>query len=159
MPESTFWRVCDEAGVCHCDWRYTIYGCEEETIAKILYTITAIITGLLATIAVGVLYFRLNYRSQKIFEIRNGFPRPKPIESMGLFGIIFNVCKPLNNSRHEHFPPFIHQMVFYSTNDSCHPHANGYNSKSCLSFMYVCILMWSHKDKIHKLSLVFISFR
>lgn len=93
--ESTFWRICDDFGKCHCDWRYTIYDCEETEIAKILYLITAVLSGVLSVVAVMILYFRLNYRNQKIFEIRNGFPRPKPIESMGLFGIIFNVCKNL----------------------------------------------------------------
>lgn len=94
--ESTFWRVCDNFGICHCDWRYTIYDCEETEIAKILYLITAIISGILSVVAVMILYFRLNYRNQKIFEIRNGFPRPKPIESMGLFGIIFNVLQMIH---------------------------------------------------------------
>lgn len=97
QQESTFWKVCDNFGNCHCDWRYTIYGCQEESIAKILYIITTIISGILAAVAVCILYFRLNYRNQKVFEMRNGFPRPKPIESMGVFGIVFNVCMLLSS--------------------------------------------------------------
>jgi hypothetical protein len=91
--QSTFWRICDDLGECHCDFRYTIYGCEETYIAKIIYTMTAILSAVLALVAASILYFRLNYRNQKIFDIQRGFPRPKPIESMALFGTIFNLSK------------------------------------------------------------------
>lgn len=134
--ESTFWRVCDNFGICHCDWRYTIYDCEETEIAKILYLVTAIISGILSIVAVMILYFRLNYRNQKIFEIRNGFPRPKPIESMGLFGIIFNVCKkPFTCFFFSQRNNNILTVSSYSANDSCYIHSGGYHSKSCISFM------------------------
>lgn len=42
--------------------------------------------------ACGLLYHRLVNLKQQIFDCRTGFPRPKPIEAMGLFGIIFNFC-------------------------------------------------------------------
>lgn len=45
-----FWRICDDQGVCHCDWRLTIYGCEEEDQLRAMYIALAVVSGL-----VGVL--------------------------------------------------------------------------------------------------------
>lgn len=41
-----FWRICDDQGVCHCDWRLTIYGCEEEHQLRAMYIALAVVSGL-----------------------------------------------------------------------------------------------------------------
>ncbi|KAL1926794.1 hypothetical protein VTP01DRAFT_5440 [Rhizomucor pusillus] len=46
--------------------------------------------------ACGLLYHRLVNLKQQIFDCRTGFPRPKPIEAMGLFGIIFNFLRMIH---------------------------------------------------------------
>ncbi|GAA5804840.1 hypothetical protein HPULCUR_010348 [Helicostylum pulchrum] len=89
--ESTFWRVCNDAGECHCDWRYTIYDCKEETVAIAVYIATAIVSALCTIALAGILYHRIKHKKQTIFQIRNGFPRPKPIESMCFCGFIFSL--------------------------------------------------------------------
>lgn len=45
LGTSTFWRPCDENGICHCDWRLTIYYCEEEPAMKYIYIVNAVLSG------------------------------------------------------------------------------------------------------------------
>ncbi|KAI8072389.1 hypothetical protein BC940DRAFT_330549 [Gongronella butleri] len=94
-----FWRLCDtETGVCHCDLRMTIYNCVESEGLKIV-NIVDIVWSVLATfIACGILFFRITRRNQHIFDSSSGFPRPKPIDALALFGILFNVCRIINAS-------------------------------------------------------------
>lgn len=40
-----------------------------------------------------VLYWRMAYRQQKIFEMHGKVPRPRPIESMALFALFFNFTR------------------------------------------------------------------
>lgn len=96
QQNSTFWRVCDNFGNCHCDFRYTIYECQETTIMKAFYITVAAVSFILGIVNMTLLYFNMHHRNQKIFVMRNGFPRPKPIESMGMFGILLNFCKIYN---------------------------------------------------------------
>lgn len=109
-----FWRICDDQGVCHCDWRLTIYGCEEESQLRAMYIALAVVSGLVGVFgepfhnfvsrsmtlihiqyisfaAFMVLYHRVVNLKQQIFDMRTGYPRPKPIESMAVFGTIFNL--------------------------------------------------------------------
>ncbi|KAI9259790.1 hypothetical protein EDC94DRAFT_153606 [Helicostylum pulchrum] len=95
--ESTFWRVCNDAGECHCDWRYTIYDCKEETVAIAVYIATAIVSALCTIALAGILYHRIKHKKQTIFQIRNGFPRPKPIESMCFCGFIFSLLQTIRS--------------------------------------------------------------
>ncbi|CAO3648412.1 unnamed protein product [Cunninghamella blakesleeana] len=90
--EPAFWRVCDDQK-CHCDFRLTISHCEESR-ALLIVNILDIIWSVIATIiACSILYHRLYYLNQQIFDYSGTIPRPKPIESMGLFGIFFNVFR------------------------------------------------------------------
>ncbi|GAA5815421.1 hypothetical protein MFLAVUS_008929 [Mucor flavus] len=80
--QSTFWRVCDKFDTCHCDWRYTIHDCEEEDVAKVIYWIVAVVCGIFIFVTAALLYFRLIRKKQKIVELKNGFLRPRPLESL-----------------------------------------------------------------------------
>lgn len=44
-----FWKICDDNGVCHCDWRLTVYGCEEEKHMVPFYIALAAFSGLVGT--------------------------------------------------------------------------------------------------------------
>lgn len=44
-----FWKICDDNGVCHCDWRLTVYGCEEEQHMVPFYIALAAFSGLVGT--------------------------------------------------------------------------------------------------------------
>ncbi|KAI9301416.1 hypothetical protein BJ944DRAFT_252335 [Cunninghamella echinulata] len=95
--EPAFWRVCDEQK-CHCDFRMTISHCEESQ-ALLIVNILDIIWSIIATIiACSILYHRLYHRNQQIFDYSGRIPRPKPIESMGLFGIFFNIFRLIHAS-------------------------------------------------------------
>ncbi|KAI8993699.1 hypothetical protein BDB01DRAFT_777201 [Pilobolus umbonatus] len=95
-PEPHYWRPCDENGVCHCDFRFQIFDCVESEPLRQLYLATGITSGVLTVVIIIILYIRLNYRNQTIFEIRDGFPRPKPIESMAVLGAVFNLLQAVN---------------------------------------------------------------
>lgn len=50
LTQSTFWRYCDADGVCHCDWRLTITGCEEHNALKVIYIVNAVVSGLVGLV-------------------------------------------------------------------------------------------------------------
>lgn len=89
---STFWRICDNFGQCHCDFRYTVSHCQETHTGRILYIITAITSVVLGFVNLAILYFLVIRKKQSLIDFRNGFPRPRPTESMAALGVIFNAC-------------------------------------------------------------------
>ncbi|CAO3648368.1 unnamed protein product [Cunninghamella blakesleeana] len=93
--DPAFWRLCDDTG-CHCDFRLTITHCKEHKALYILNIIDIVWSSIGAIIAVGILYFRIYYRNQQIFDFSGKVPRPKPIESMAFFGVIFNLFRCIN---------------------------------------------------------------
>ncbi|ORX57369.1 hypothetical protein DM01DRAFT_1333995 [Hesseltinella vesiculosa] len=90
---TTFWRICDSQGVCHCDYRLTIYHCvEQDDFYKMnLAVIIATALGLVA--GIPMLAWRTFHHKQNIFDIREGIPRPKPVESLCFFIILFNIVR------------------------------------------------------------------
>ncbi|KAI7850626.1 hypothetical protein BDC45DRAFT_518082 [Circinella umbellata] len=93
VEQTEFLRICDDSGICHCDWRLTIHGCEEESALKVVYIVDAIASGLLAATAAFIVFQRVYYHNQTLFDCRTGIPRPKPIESMALMGIAFHILR------------------------------------------------------------------
>ena len=70
VQQKYLWTVCDVDGICHCDWRLTAKGCEQEDTIKIIYIINAVISGLVGllgkikkkkTIYVFIYKIKLNY--------------------------------------------------------------------------------------------------
>ncbi|KAG2219417.1 hypothetical protein INT45_010608 [Circinella minor] len=76
VEQTEFIRLCDDDGVCHCDWRLTISNCPEGKALRIMYIVEAI----------GSCVFAL-------LDFRSGIPRPKPIESMACMGVAFHVVR------------------------------------------------------------------
>ncbi|KAI8140304.1 hypothetical protein BJV82DRAFT_671734 [Fennellomyces sp. T-0311] len=96
VEQTEFWRICDDKGVCHCDWRLTATGCEEESALKIMYIINAVASAFL-TVAVIIILFRRSYfQNQTLLDRRSIIPRPKPIETMAIFGIIFHILRMIH---------------------------------------------------------------
>ncbi|KAI9260617.1 hypothetical protein BDA99DRAFT_560685 [Phascolomyces articulosus] len=119
--QSTFWRICDDEGNCHCDWRLTLGDCYEDTPMRIIYIINAIGSAIVTVIGrysspssfiyyglkystqhvdkstCALLFYRIYYRKQQIFDCRTptGFVRPKPIEAMLFMAAIFNFLRML----------------------------------------------------------------
>ncbi|KAJ8655640.1 hypothetical protein O0I10_008729 [Lichtheimia ornata] len=93
--QSTFWRICDDNGNCHCDWRLTLGDCAEDQAMRIIYIINIIGSAVVSVIGIALLFYRLYYRKQQIFTNRTptGFIRPKPIEAMLFMAIIFNLLR------------------------------------------------------------------
>ena len=48
--QTTFWRICDDEGNCHCDWRLTLIDCYEDAPMRIIYTINAVGSAIVTVI-------------------------------------------------------------------------------------------------------------
>ncbi|SAM01090.1 hypothetical protein [Absidia glauca] len=97
--ESTYWRPCSE-GICYCDWRLTITHCYDEDIFRYINIVIIALSSCI--IAVGtyyplpgiiLLYHRLVNLKQVIFEYRNNFLRPRAMESILFFMVLFNMLR------------------------------------------------------------------
>lgn len=107
-------RICVN-GVCHCDWRLTLQDCVESRAMTIVHGINVGLSGI--TVIVGkihrqspfiakllivfsyigavLLIHRVFIKGHRLFDrnITKGCFRPKPIDCMLLFIVIFNLCK------------------------------------------------------------------
>ncbi|KAI8139574.1 hypothetical protein BJV82DRAFT_672544 [Fennellomyces sp. T-0311] len=95
VEQDEFWRICDDSGKCHCDWRLTVTGCEEESAFKAMYIVNGIASGILAVAASAILFQRIYFHKQTIFDLRS-IIRPKPIESMAALGIVFHFLRMIH---------------------------------------------------------------
>ncbi|CAO3648376.1 unnamed protein product [Cunninghamella blakesleeana] len=93
--EPSFWRLCDGYD-CHCDFRLTISHCEEANALRIINIVDIAWSGITSVVVFGILYFRVVHRKQQIFDFSGRFPRPKPIESMSVFCMLFNFFRLLH---------------------------------------------------------------
>lgn len=112
LNAATFWRICSANHECHCDYRLTIYNCIESgpfyyitfvglvwssvvsAIGKFYYgVLTEPFLNYMFAVGIFLLAWRVLMQKQHLFEIRHKLPRPKPIESMCFFGIVFNLGK------------------------------------------------------------------
>ncbi|SAL99628.1 hypothetical protein [Absidia glauca] len=97
--DPSFWRLCDtQTNECHCDFRMTITDCIESEALRIVNIVDIAWSGVATIIAAAILYWRVVHRNQQIFDFSLRFPRPKPIEAMALFGVLFNVCRIIHAS-------------------------------------------------------------
>ncbi|CAO3586698.1 unnamed protein product [Absidia cylindrospora] len=87
--ESTYWRPCTD-GICYCDWRLTITHCYDQDIFFYINLVIIALTSCIILVGLVLLYHRLVNLKQIIFEYRNGFLRPRAMESILFFMIIFN---------------------------------------------------------------------
>ena len=49
--QTEYQRLCDDSGVCHCDWRLTLSDCPEEKPLRIMYTVEAIASVIFALLS------------------------------------------------------------------------------------------------------------
>lgn len=50
QANSSLWRSCDLQKQCHCDWRLTVYDCEESEAIRWIYINNAILSALVAVV-------------------------------------------------------------------------------------------------------------
>ncbi|CAO3633893.1 unnamed protein product [Cunninghamella echinulata] len=74
----------------------TITHCVEYEALHIVNIVDIAWSTLGAIIAASILYFRIYHRNQQIFDFSGKIPRPKPIESMLFFGVLFNILRCAN---------------------------------------------------------------
>ncbi|KAI7861119.1 hypothetical protein BDC45DRAFT_552418 [Circinella umbellata] len=53
VEQPEYARLCDDDGVCHCDWRLTISNCSEEKALRIMYIVEAIASGVFALLGMA----------------------------------------------------------------------------------------------------------
>ncbi|KAI9309227.1 hypothetical protein BJ944DRAFT_284774 [Cunninghamella echinulata] len=100
VDPSSLWMVKDKNNNDHCDFRLTSYNCAEGDFFKKMNITNAIMMLFILLVGIPLLYYRLFYLGQRLYEI-NHFTKlikikPKPIESMLFFGIIFNLLRMFN---------------------------------------------------------------
>lgn len=111
MDSETLKRICIN-GVCHCDWRLTLKNCEEHSPMVVIHSIHIGICAI--TVILGMKYkrcfivaylisfeisgttllcHRLFIKGHQLFDINlsKGCFRPKPIDCMLLFIVLFNI--------------------------------------------------------------------
>ncbi|KAI9299887.1 hypothetical protein BJ944DRAFT_235300 [Cunninghamella echinulata] len=74
----------------------TLDNCEESSALHIINTIDIAWSGITSVVVFGILYFRVVHRNQQIFDFSGRFPRPKPIESMSVFCMLFNLFRMIH---------------------------------------------------------------
>ncbi|CAO3653756.1 unnamed protein product [Cunninghamella echinulata] len=89
---NTFWRFYYD-GEYHCDPRVDINYCVESEIFLYMNYVCIALSAVAFVSTFGLIYWRVVHRHQKFFEMHGKVPRPRPIESMGLFGTLFNLCR------------------------------------------------------------------
>ncbi|CAO3627098.1 unnamed protein product [Cunninghamella echinulata] len=95
--EPAFWRVCNNDGVCHCNFRLTIHNCAELDILRLIYLINIIWTGVSLICAIICIFYRIRYKGQSIFDCSGKFPHPKPVESLLTFGALYLLFHLINS--------------------------------------------------------------
>ncbi|CAO3647612.1 unnamed protein product [Cunninghamella blakesleeana] len=93
----SLWRIQDKKNNYHCDFRLTSYDCVDADLFTKIYITNAIMSFIVLLIGTPLLYYRLFYLGQRLYDM-NHFSRfikirPKPIESMLFFGLIFNFLR------------------------------------------------------------------
>lgn len=73
-----FWRICDENGVCHCDWRLTLTQCEEHSAFYYMHVADIIIAGLAALGGTYRLHYHKKYNLRLFSWIYLVLPRKMP---------------------------------------------------------------------------------
>lgn len=99
MYTETLEKVCID-DICHCDWRLTLQGCVEQKAMTIVHGINIGISGVTVIIGSALLCHRLFIKGHQLFDINlsKGCFRPKPIDCMLLFIVIFNFLRILTSS-------------------------------------------------------------
>ncbi|RCH86739.1 hypothetical protein CU098_008081, partial [Rhizopus stolonifer] len=95
----TLARVCKD-GVCHCDWRLTLQDCVESKPMTIIHGIHIGLSGITVLLGIVLLTYRVVFKGHRLFDINlsKGCFRPKPIDCMLLFIIIFNLLRLISST-------------------------------------------------------------
>ncbi|KAI9498120.1 hypothetical protein BDB00DRAFT_801223 [Zychaea mexicana] len=101
--QRTLLRHCNDDGVCHCDWRLTIYGCEESRPMYYIYVVNIALSGPLLTHVItlakgiGLLIHRIFIKGHRLWDYSRGPSRgclrPKPVDAMLFLLTLFNILR------------------------------------------------------------------
>ncbi|ORZ25950.1 hypothetical protein BCR42DRAFT_401274 [Absidia repens] len=93
MEQNAFSHQCTD-GVCHCDFRLSIYHCVESSVLVSIIRAALVMASINSIIGIGILIQRLILQSQSVFDKRSlgkrFFLRPRPIDSLFFFTTLFS---------------------------------------------------------------------
>ncbi|KAI8149705.1 hypothetical protein BJV82DRAFT_588980 [Fennellomyces sp. T-0311] len=92
-------RICVD-GICHCDWRITVYNCEESVAMVNANLGNIVISGFAAVFGIVLLIYRIWVKGHSLWICHVGarfFLRPKPVDSMLAFFAIFNTLQTVSS--------------------------------------------------------------
>lgn len=94
---STFWRFC-EGDVCNIDWRLTLVNGQETHALRIVNIINVAWSSVLLIGGIGLLVHRIGFKGHRLWEQQdNGRVRPKPIEAMLAFLMMFTILRIIDS--------------------------------------------------------------
>lgn len=92
-----FWLICEDEtrSICHCDWRVTLSDCIERDIILHMYITNLALSAFMLVTGTAILVYRVWCKQCNIFDPvpYTIFMRPRPIESLLVFGLIFTVLR------------------------------------------------------------------
>ncbi|KAI7858373.1 hypothetical protein BDC45DRAFT_498206 [Circinella umbellata] len=93
--QRTLSRHCNNDGVCHCDWRLTIYGCEEANAMYYVYIINIALSGLVVAVGIALLFHRIFIKGHRLWDSNRarGCLRPKPVDALMFLLTVFNALR------------------------------------------------------------------
>ncbi|KAI8366556.1 hypothetical protein BD560DRAFT_400668 [Blakeslea trispora] len=99
LYEDSLARVCVNK-VCHCDWRLSLRDCVEGRAMTIVHGIHIALCGVSVLLGLGLLIHRVGFKGHRFFDVNmsKGCFRPKPIDCMVLFIVIFNALRGLSSA-------------------------------------------------------------
>ncbi|KAI8332494.1 hypothetical protein BC941DRAFT_436844 [Chlamydoabsidia padenii] len=94
MENNTLSHLCSD-GSCHCDFRLSIYHCDESEKLFQLVLVALIMASINSAIGMGIVLHRLVYQSQTVFNKQSSvrrrfFLRPRPIDTIFFFTTVFS---------------------------------------------------------------------
>ncbi|KAI8136873.1 hypothetical protein BJV82DRAFT_661670 [Fennellomyces sp. T-0311] len=81
-------------GLCHCDWRLAVHGCEETPELRNIAIICIVVTTLATIIGIPLAYYRLVIKGHKLWRPKStgqGFLRPSPIDCLIIWFLIYSI--------------------------------------------------------------------
>ncbi|KAI8138694.1 hypothetical protein BJV82DRAFT_630197 [Fennellomyces sp. T-0311] len=97
--QRTLLRHCNANGICHCDWRLTIYDCEEENAMYYIYIVNIALSGLVVAVGIGIIFHRIFIKGHRLWDMNRtrGCFRPKPVDAMLFLLTTFNILRLISS--------------------------------------------------------------
>ncbi|KAI9027196.1 hypothetical protein CLU79DRAFT_740773 [Phycomyces nitens] len=97
--QKVYWLLCDENNKCYCDWRLNLDNCVLKGQIRAILIAGSVFLILTGFTALGILYHRIRYKNQKLWErdIASGLFIPRPVDSLLLMTVLHNFTRAIQS--------------------------------------------------------------